>query len=200
MKQKKQPTEESCNEGAEDSHLTSHLEVFAKAVAEGSSHVEAAVICGRKRGSASFLYAQPGVKQRIAELRTIKQRANEKALAETANGMRYPRVTVTRNHIINGLAHEARTAKSACARVSAWQVLADIYLLRARNIREVADFCGWTDEDLDEYIKNGILPARFRNLVDSSKSVGLPIDRKTGRITNKVTDRGVQEEQHPRAG
>jgi hypothetical protein len=60
--------------------LAAHLEMFAKAVAEGDSHVEAAVICGRKRGSASFLYAQPGVKERIAELKTIARDATEKAI------------------------------------------------------------------------------------------------------------------------
>src|SRR5579864_7319642 len=57
-------------------NLAAHLEAFAKAVAEGSSHVRAAEICGRKRGSASFLYAQPGVKERIAELQTIAKNAS----------------------------------------------------------------------------------------------------------------------------
>jgi hypothetical protein len=37
--------------------LVSHLEIFSKAVAEGHSHVEAAEICGRSRGSASSLAA-----------------------------------------------------------------------------------------------------------------------------------------------
>jgi hypothetical protein len=62
--------------------LVPHLEIFSKAVAEGHSHVEAAEICGRSRGSASSLYTRPGVKERIAELRAIAATANEKAVAE----------------------------------------------------------------------------------------------------------------------
>jgi hypothetical protein len=77
----------------------SHLEIFSKAVAEGHSHVEAAEICGRSRGSASSLYTRPGVKERIAELRTIAATANEKAVAE--NGRQEVRVIhFSRNHIL----------------------------------------------------------------------------------------------------
>lgn len=62
--------------------LAAHLEMFAEAVAEGASHVDAAVRCGRKPGSASFLYAQPGVKDRIAELKTIARNATENVMAK----------------------------------------------------------------------------------------------------------------------
>jgi len=196
MKRKK----ESASGTVARTPLASHLEAFAKAVADGYSHVEAAVACGRAEGSASYLYRRPGVKQRIAELLAIKARSNEEELVESANGMKYPRVTVTRNHIINGLALEARTAKSACARVSAWQVLADIFLLRAKNIQEVMDFIGWTNEELQEFATLGTIPARIRNLEDSRKNPLFRVDPNTGRITDQVTDRGVHEKQYPRVG
>ena len=62
--------------------LVAHLEKFAKAVADDHSHVKAAILAGRAPGSASFLYRQPGVKDRIAELLTIKKKATEEEVAK----------------------------------------------------------------------------------------------------------------------
>ncbi len=62
---KKSSAEES---PANQAPLAAHLEKFAKAVADDHSHVEAAKLAGRAPGFASFLYRQPGVKDRIAEL------------------------------------------------------------------------------------------------------------------------------------
>src|ERR1035441_327074 len=64
--------------------LAAHLQKFAEAVADDHSHVEAAILAGRARGSASFLYRQPGVKDRIAELLAIKKKASEEAVAKSA--------------------------------------------------------------------------------------------------------------------
>src|ERR1051326_6003025 len=183
MKRKKKPDEETSGGCVERPCLASHLEAFAKAVADGYSHIEAAVACGRAEGSASYLYRRPGVKERIAELLAIKARSNEEELVESANGMKYPRVTVTPNHVINGLALEARTVKSACARVAAWQALADIVRMRARNIGQGENYERGTIEELEEFAATGIIPASIRNLVDSSKVPGrLRVDPKTGRI------------------
>lgn len=179
--------------------LAPHLEAFAKAVAEGYSHVEAAVICGRKRGSASFLYAQPGVKQRIAELLQIARVASETTIA--SNTVRESReVTIGRNDVMMLLEDIARdrTAPTG-ARVRALLGLADIFMMRAKNIEDVALFRGWTQDELQEFARTGIPPASIRNLVDSSKSPRLAIDRKTGHITDEVTGQGAQEEQYPRA-
>jgi hypothetical protein len=63
--------------------LAPHLEQFAKAVAKGASHVAAAVMVGRRRGSASFLYAQPGVKERIADLAKLARDASEEEAAKS---------------------------------------------------------------------------------------------------------------------
>src|ERR1700676_227803 len=81
MEQKKRAKKSRCqpvDQTRTKPNLDPHLEVFAKAVAEGFSHVEAAEICGRKPGSASFLYRQPGVQERIAELRSLAKYATEK--------------------------------------------------------------------------------------------------------------------------
>src|SRR5690349_5927970 len=85
--------------------LAPHLEAFAKAVADGHPAIEAAVIAGRSRGSASYMRQRTGVAERIAEFQKIKQIANEKAVAENTEST-IPPVRITRNHIINGLHHE----------------------------------------------------------------------------------------------
>jgi hypothetical protein len=75
------------NSSANKSHATKpplapHLEKFAKAVADDHSHVEAATLAGRAPGSASFLYRQPGVKDRIAELLAIKKKEDDEEAAK----------------------------------------------------------------------------------------------------------------------
>lgn len=153
--------------------LAPHLETFAKAVADGHPAVEAAVIAGRSRGSASYMKQRAGVAERIAEFQRIKQIANERAVAENTSRV-IPIVTLTRNHIINGLHHEATTAKSSCARVNAWRGLADIFMLRAKNTKEVSEFYAWTEDELQNYAKTGILPERLRRLIDGCEAPSLP--------------------------
>jgi hypothetical protein len=145
--------------------LAAHLEKFAKAVAEGASHLEAAVICGRKPGSASFLYAQPGVKERIAELQTIARNATEKAVAENAIMLSGP-VNIERNEIINRLTEIARdTLQPGRVRVYALNVLSKIFMLQPKNLKELKSFHGWTSDELEEYGESGEIPGRIRRLL-----------------------------------
>jgi uncharacterized protein (UPF0147 family) len=144
--------------------LAAHLETFAKAVAEGASHIKAAVTCGRRPGSASFLYAQPGVKERIAELQTIARNATEKALAENANKLRGA-VDINRNEIINILTEIARdTQQPGRVRVHAANVLSKIFMLQPKNLKELKSFYGWTSDELEEYGETGEVPVRIRQL------------------------------------
>ena len=144
--------------------VAAHLEMFAKAVAEGASHVKAAVICGRKRGSASFLYAQPGVKERIAELKTIAKNATEKAIVNNAARLSGA-VDIDRNEIINILTKIARDPlQSGRVRVYAANVLSKIFMLQPRNLKELKSFYGWTSDELEEYGETGEIPVRIRQL------------------------------------
>jgi hypothetical protein len=144
--------------------LAAHLEMFAKAVAEGASHVEAAVVCRRKRGSASFLYAQPGVKERIAELKTIARHATEKAMARDAIRLSGA-VDIDRNEIINILTEIARdTQQPGRVRAYAANVLSKIFMLQPKNLKELKSFYGWTSDELEEYSETGEIPVRIRQL------------------------------------
>jgi hypothetical protein len=151
-------------------NLAAHLEAFAKAVAEGSSHVVAAVKCGRKRGSASFLYAQPGVRERIAELQTLAKNAAEKAVAENATRGRR-QIDIDRNEIVMLLADIARSENQpGVTRVRALAVLSRIYMLEAKSIKDVESFYGWSSDELEEYEKTGRVPVRFRQLLGEGET------------------------------
>jgi hypothetical protein len=49
-------------------------------------------------------------------------------------------------------------------RVKAWSVLADIYMLRAKSLQDLANFYGWSADELEAWAKNGTVPVRFRHL------------------------------------
>ena len=144
--------------------LVPHLEIFSKAVAEGHSHVEAAEICGRSRGSASSLYTRPGVKERIAELRAIAATANEKAVAENGR-QEVPVIDFSRNHIVVGIHELAREARSERVRLAAWSKLAEIFMLLPRQTKDLNDFHGWTDDELQYFIHNNEFPPRIKMLL-----------------------------------
>lgn len=166
MKQEKQRAEKSkCSPVEQPTtrpNLPAHLEVFAKAVAEGSSHVQAAEMCGRAPGSASFLYAQPGVKDRIAELRALAKNATEKAVTENAIRMRRV-VDIDRNEVVMLLADIARNQSlPAAARVRALNVLSRIFMLLVRDLKDLKEFGGWFSDEMEEYAETGETPARLR--------------------------------------
>lgn len=80
------------------------------------------------------------------------------------------KVTITRNDIINGLAGLARGAESEAVRATAYLGLADIFLLRVKNVRDINKFHGWTADELEEYARTGAIPERFRSVLGSSVS------------------------------
>jgi len=174
MKHKKQRAEQSKCSPVEQTrtspNLAAHLEEFAKAVAEGSSHVEAAEICGRKRGSASFLYDQPGVKERIAQLENLVKNATEKAVTENAIKMRRL-VDIDRNEIVMRLADIARSDKErGVVRVRALSVLAEIFMLKAKTVKDLQQFYGWFSDELENYAETGKVPERLRPIVDEGET------------------------------
>jgi hypothetical protein len=138
--------------------LAAHLEKFAEAVAEGASHVKAAVICGRKPGSASFLYAQPGVKDRIAELLAIKKKASEEAVAKNAVRKRRA-VDIDEGEIRRLLADIGRSeTEQSRDRIRALTALPKI----GKNKRpEDLKAHGWSDNEIIELFAAGRIPTRL---------------------------------------
>jgi hypothetical protein len=119
--------------------------------------------------SASGTSVCPGVQERISELQSLVREATNRGVVQEAVRA-HREITIDRNDIIMGLVDEARTAKSDRARVSAWTVLADIFMLRAKNLREVYDFYGWTSDELKLYAETGESPARFQHFAGKGRS------------------------------
>jgi hypothetical protein len=143
---------------ADKAPLAAHLEKFAKAVAEGASHVKAAVICGRKPGSASFLYAQPGVKDRIAELLAIKKKASEEAVAKS--GVRKRRADdIDNSEMIMHLADIVRS-KTEPSRERIRAITALPKILKNKSPKDLKAF-GWSDNEIDELFATGRIPKRL---------------------------------------
>ena len=117
------------------------------------------------RGSASFLYEQPGVQERIAELRILAKNATEKAVTENAIRMIRP-ITIDRNDIIMGIVDCINDKKTPVARLlmmmRRWSLLADIFMLRAKTLKDLADFYGWTEDEIVEFGKTLTIPERLR--------------------------------------
>ena len=67
---------------------------------------------------------------------------------------------------------------------SAWIALADIFLLRAKNLGDLMDFIGWTEDELCEFNKTGVVPERLsaltgcRTVEDLGRRQSLRADKK----------------------
>jgi hypothetical protein len=57
--------------------------------------------------------------------------------------------------------------------VSAVLGLADIFLLRARNIKELENFYGWTTEELKTYSETGETPPRLRRFLEAGDGAAI---------------------------
>lgn len=147
--------------------LPKHLEDFAQLMHRGKhTQREAAVEVGRAPSSGKYLFHLPAVQQRIAEI--TKGYGNE-MYAKRVGELR--EVNIDQNDIIMGLADIARDEGAAKgARVSAYLGLADIFMLRAKNVRDVKDFYGWTATELREFAINGTIPPRLQLLVSARES------------------------------
>ena len=110
---------------------------------------------------------------RLPECEAAMATAREALLQETAkeSAKKIVReVTLDRNDIIMGLADIAQKGESERARVAAWLGLADIYMLRAKNVRDVNEFYGWTADELERYAVTGEVPERFRSTFSEIES------------------------------
>jgi hypothetical protein len=149
--------------------LPKHLEMFAQAIADGCNVREAAQLCGRKQGSGGYLNSRADVTQRVAEIRAAMAKASENHAA-TKMVRQLRSIEIDRNDIVMGLADIARYGRSESARVSAWNSLAEIFLLKAKNLRDLKDFDGWTTDELKDYALNGVVPERLRRFLGNSMS------------------------------
>jgi hypothetical protein len=142
--------------------LAPHLEKFAKAVAEDHSHVQAAILAGRAPGSASFLYRQLGVRERIAELLAIKKKENEE---DVANGARRPQrpVDIDEGEIIMHLADIGRSkTESSKDRIRAFSELSKI--LKTKGPTTLKAY-GWSANEIAEFFNTGRIPTRLLHLL-----------------------------------
>jgi hypothetical protein len=78
-----------------------------------------------------------------------------------------PGVSVSRDDVIEGLAEIARGVHyDERARVAAWGQLADIFMLKPRNFRDLELFYGWTETELKYYYETGKVPERLAGLAE----------------------------------
>ncbi len=138
--------------------LAAHLETFAKAVADDHSHVEAAILAGRARGSASFLYRQPGVKNRIAELLAIKKKASEEAVAKSA--MRPRRADDMDDGEIRNILADIGRSKTEQSR-DRIRALTALPKIRKNKRPEDLKAHGYSDSEIEELFATGAFPTRL---------------------------------------
>jgi hypothetical protein len=138
--------------------LAAHLQKFAKAVADDHSHVEAAILAGRAPGSASFLYRQPGVKDRIADLLAIKKKEDDEEAAKSAARKRRAG-DIDDSEIRHLLADIGRSKTERSGdRIRALTALPKI---RKNNRPEDLKAHGWSDNEIDELFATGGMPTRL---------------------------------------
>jgi hypothetical protein len=131
----------------------------------------AAERAGRKRGSAGWLYAQPGVQERIAELKRIAKAANNRETAEQAIKVRR-KIDIDRNDIVMGLVDIARSeSEPGAVKVRAWAELVEIFLLKAKNLKELTEFYGWTSDEIEYFAQTGQYPERLRSYLGDAPSL-----------------------------
>ena len=152
---------------AKKAPLAPHLEIYAKAVADGHSHVEAAILAGRAPGSASFLYRQSGVKDRIAELLEIKKKQNEEEVANDAPRPRGP-VDIDEDEIIMHLADIGRSkTEPSKDRIRALSELSKI--LKTKGPTNLKAH-GWSANEIREFSNTGRIPTRLLHLLGAGNA------------------------------
>jgi hypothetical protein len=175
---KKDPQEVDATPSAESSApeqnppitlLPKHLEIFAQSVADGYTVREAAKRCGRAEGSGGYLNSLPNVQLRVAEIRRAMAKAAED-VAASEMGDQIRSVNITREDVMEGLADIARNGRSESARVAAYNSIADVLMMKARNLRDLENFYGWTTDELKNFAQNGVIPERFQHLKGGSFS------------------------------
>lgn len=122
----------------------------------------------RDRVKKAIAAKNQGLEQRGEIPQSPVAKAQHKALRQV--GIDVARaVSINRDDIINGLVGIAQDVVAPpSARVTAYLGLADIFLLRVKNVRDINKFHGWTAEELEQYSVTGSVPERFRSIVGSS--------------------------------
>ena len=152
-------------------------EKFCTLVQSGVRPTAAALRCGLSKSSGNYFMNRPDISRRIKWLqKDAERRVQEVVVANQssvqAKVLQRP-VDIGRNQIVNLLAEIARNPEvAASSRVSALVVLVDIFMLRARNLKELNEFYGWTDDDLTEFIRTGETPERLRAYFPDGKGPG----------------------------
>jgi len=140
--------------------LKPHLEKFCRAVADGYSNVEAAERAGRSRGSASYMWRQPGVQECVRELRQIlseegQSRSNQK-------NQRSARVeTIGEEEVIQHLAEIIRDKKERTSdRIRAIDIA-----MKSKPWRQLEAY-GWSAAEIEKLHRTGALPDHFLRTIN----------------------------------
>lgn len=153
--------------GPQSGSLPKHLEDFCQLISAGETQDNAAQKVGRNKCMGWRYMQKPEIKARVEQLK--QEYARELVQQRAQRTVR--EITFDRNDIIielgniGGIGDPDKAAESERAKVAALLGLADIFMLRAKNVREIKDFHGWTADELREYAINGTIPARIRLLV-----------------------------------
>jgi hypothetical protein len=127
-------------------------------VADDHSHVEAAVLAGRARGSASFLFRQPGVRDRIAELLAIRKKVSEEAVAKSA--VRKRRADDIDEGEIRNLLPDIGRSKTEQSRDRIRALAALPKILKSKGPKDLKAH-GWSANEIDELFATGRIPTRL---------------------------------------
>lgn len=157
-------------------------EKYAAARASGVRVTAAARECNIHRGTASRWERDLAVQARRRFL-VDQDRADE----HKEKSGTYREITINRNDIIMGLADIAQDPGApARARVAAFVALADIFLIRPRNIEELRRGIGWTEEEHEYFQITKLVPPRI-SVLTGAVSVEDLIDNGKPRKKNKLT-------------
>lgn len=146
--------------------FTAPLEIFCQAIHAGLTVAQAAKKAGKNKSWGKREWVKPKTQARIREIafQYGKQMSLERAKKQ------FREITIDRNDIIMALADNAglgdvkmKATVGDRARVAALTVLTDIYMLRPKTTQDLADFKGWTEEELDEFAIHRTVPARFQD-------------------------------------
>ena len=138
-------------------------EKYAAARAAGLNIGKAAEECRVHRSTASRWEKDSNVRLRIAHL--LAQNRHDQ---REANKSKIQEITFNRNDVIMKLWEIAQKGRSERAQVTALLGLADIFLLRPRNIEDLRRGIGWTEDELDYFDKTGLVPDRIKSLTGAT--------------------------------
>jgi hypothetical protein len=82
------------------------------------------------------------------------------------------KIDIDRNDIVMGLVDIARSeSEPGAVKVRAWAELAEIFLLKAKNLKELTEFYGWTSDEIEYFAQTGQYPERLRSYLGDAPSL-----------------------------